>query len=115
MKGVTDDLKDSGSGTWTKCPWNFLSWSKQKEEFVWNLEKDNEFCFKIQLMCLWDIKVEILRGKLDRKGWSSKERQRGNIDWGLCYREMIIKATRGMRSCRKAVENERRRQPRTEP
>lgn len=114
MKRVTDDLRDSGSGNWTKCPWYFLSWPKQKEEFVLNLEKDNEIWFKIQLMCLWDITVEILRGKLDRKDWNSRESQRGNTDWGLCYGETIVKATRGMRSCRKAVKNEIR-QPRTEP
>lgn len=59
--------------------------------------------------------MEILREKLDRKGWSSRERQGGSTAWRFCYRERIIKAMRGMRSCRKATENEKRRQGRTEP
>lgn len=46
---------------------------KKKKELVLNLERDNEFCFKAQLTCLWDIIGELLSGKLDRKVWSSRE------------------------------------------
>lgn len=73
MGGVTNDLGVSALETEIIGHRIFQAGAKKRRRTSFEFERDNEFCFKAQLTCLWDIIGELLSGKLDRKVRSSRE------------------------------------------